>query len=353
MFPPLYYPRSMLMYGKLSISGLTIAGANTQQSGLSLLTVMGIIGTIIGIVAGSQQLFSAIRRRKFQRAEDKLLEAIEADVRIDDAKAEVERYDSLKASMRYEVETQIPKQARNAYLKDRLDQLTEDLDRTYRDYQDVRRELSQAEPVTDLDRGIRDAIEASIIPGRKIRGSRNSYMLALLIALIFFNIEPFHVNSYFHILGHSDKSTVSSIIVTMISGVICLALLALVCFSFLPNNTTASTGSIGCMGTALLMSLSVIIFIGFLWLGFLSRDKAVFLEQFNQDIGSDRLEAALLFNIDVIILAISLAIFIFTRQKRIIRKQSARDTSSTHTGATRTQQNSEDRSAQQDAPDAN
>ena len=320
--------------------------------------MMGIIGTIIGIVAGSQQLFSAIRRRKFQRAEDKLLEAIEADVRIDDAKAEVERYDSLKASMRYEVETQIPKQARNAYLKDRLDQLTEDLDRTYRDYQDVRRELSQAEPVTDLDRGIRDAIEASIIPGCKIRESRNSYMLALLIALIFFNIGPFHVNSYFHILGHSDKSTVSSIIVTMISGAICLALLALVCFSFLPNNTTTSTADIGCMGTALLMSLSVFIFIGFLWLGFLPRDSAVNQEQFDnpynyQGISRDRLEAALLFNIAVIILAISLAIFIFTRQKRIIRKQTAGGTSSTHTKATRTQQNSEDRSAQQDAPDAN
>lgn len=349
------------MYGKLSISGLTIASANTQQPGISLLTVMGIIGTIIGIVAGTQQLFSAIRRRKFRRAEDKLLEAIEADVRIDDAKAEVERYDSLKASLRDEVETQIPKQARNAYLKDRLDQLTEDLDRTYRDYQDVRRELSQAEPITDLDRGIRDAIEASTIPGRKIRESRNFYMLALLIALVFFNGAPFHVSSYFHILWYSDGSTGSSIVVTMISGATCLAFLALVCFSFLPNNTTVSTANIGCMGTALLMSLSVIAFIAFLWLGFLPRGSAVSLsqDQFNgpygnQGIGSYRLEAFLLFNTAVIILAISLAIFIFTRQKRIIRKQTAgQSTSSTHTEATRTQRNSEDRSAQQDAPDAN
>jgi hypothetical protein len=347
------------MYGKLSISGLTIAGANTQQPGISLLTVMGIIGTIIGIVAGSQQLFSAIRRRKFRRAEDKLLEAIEADVRIDDAKAEVERYDSLKASLRDEVETQIPKQARNAYLKDRLDQLTEDLDRTYHDYQDVRRELSQAGPITDLDRGIRDAIEASTIPGRKFRESRNFYMLALLIALIFFNGAPFHVSSYFHILSYSDESTGSSIVVTMISGAICLALLALVCFSFLPNNTTVSTANIGCMGTALLMSLSVIIFIVFLWLGFLPRSSAVYQDQFNdpydkQGIGSDRLEAFLLFNTAVIILAISLAIFIFTRQKRIIRKQRAgQSASSTHTEATRTHRNSEDRSSQQEAPDAN
>ena len=346
------------MYGKLSISGLTIAGANTQQSGISLLTVMGIIGTIIGIVAGSQQLFSAIRRRKFRRAEDKLLEAIEADVRIDDAKAEVERYDSLKTSLRDEVETQIPKQARNAYLKDRLDQLTEDLDRTYRDYQAVRRELSQAEPVTDLDRGISDAIEASIIPGRKIRESRNSYMLALLIALVFFNSAPFHVSDYFHILGHSDRSAGSSIIVTTIAGAICLALLALVCFSFLPNNTTASTANIGCMGTALLMSLSVVMFVVFLWLGFLPRNSAVSLDQFNdpynnQDISNYRLEASLLFNTAVIILALSLAIFIFTRQKKIIRKQTAgQGTSSTHTDATRTQRDSEDRSAQQDAPDA-
>ena len=53
-------------------------------------------GSNVGIIAGVQQLFSAFRRRKFKRAEDKLLEAIEADDKIKDARAQVEQYNELR-----------------------------------------------------------------------------------------------------------------------------------------------------------------------------------------------------------------------------------------------------------------
>ena len=132
--------------------------------------------------------------------------------------------------MRHEIETQVPKQARNAYLADRLNQLTEDLYRTYRSYQDVRRELSDAQPITELDRRIRDAIEVSIIPSRRVRESRNLYLLFLVVILVISSLSLpaqqllLHLGLFRQIyaaFGHRHN----------FFGVVCFTIIILACLS--------------------------------------------------------------------------------------------------------------------------
>ena len=282
-----------------------------------------VIATIIGIVAGGQQLISAFRRRKYRRAEDKFLEAIEADENIEQAKIQVEQYEKLKQSMRHEIETQIPRQARIAYLSDRFDQLTEDLYRNYRDYENVRRELSESQAVSELDRRVRDAIEISIIPNRKIRERRNIYMFALLTALIVFNVSPIRISDYFYILDYSYKSSGTTILVTMLLGAICLTLMLLVLFSFFPTRTTPPT--IANMRTgwvALLLSASVILCIILIAFGLYTRGEAIGNVALNfkfdtaNDVNNERILASLAFNAVVIILSIEVASFIYVIQRR-------------------------------------
>jgi hypothetical protein len=64
------YAERMTAYWMHSAVGVMAAGhAKTQPPGIPYLTVFGVIGTFIGVVAATQQFISAFRRRKYASAE--------------------------------------------------------------------------------------------------------------------------------------------------------------------------------------------------------------------------------------------------------------------------------------------
>jgi ATP-dependent Lon protease len=99
--------------------------------------------------------------RKYKGAEEKFLKAIEASEAISSSLSQVKQYQAIRERLRKEIETQIPKQSRNVYLVNRLEQLTDDLHQTYADYQDVRRELGEGDIANELDQRVRDEIRMS------------------------------------------------------------------------------------------------------------------------------------------------------------------------------------------------
>jgi seryl-tRNA synthetase len=156
---------------------LAAGHTSAQSSGFPTLTVFGIVGTTIGIIAAAQQFLSGYKRRNYKSAEEKFLKAIEASEAISSSLSQVKQYQAIRERLRKEIESQIPKQARNAYLVNRLEQLTDDLHQIYADYQDVRRELGEGNIADELDQRVRDAIRMST-PSRRARERRSLYMEA-------------------------------------------------------------------------------------------------------------------------------------------------------------------------------
>lgn len=156
---------------------------------------------------------------------------------ISESLSQVEQYQKAKDSLRNEIETQIPKQARIAYLSNRLEQLKDDLHRSYREYEGIRKELSRDHVASELDQSIRDAVTAST-PQRRVQESRNLYMLTLVILLLVFNVLPIGPNNYFRIVGNSIEYNIATLAAVMLAGGLCLIPVWLLLLSFVSNNNT-------------------------------------------------------------------------------------------------------------------
>src|SRR5579859_5275932 len=139
---------------------------------------------------------------------------VESDKVISESLNQVEQYQRAKDSLRNEIETQIPRQARIAYLNNRLEQLKDDLYRSYREYENVRKELSKDHVTSELDRSIRDAVTASMPPHR-VQERRNLYILTLVVLLLVFNVFPIGPYNYFRIIDDSIYRSVAALIVAM------------------------------------------------------------------------------------------------------------------------------------------
>ena len=298
---------------------MAVAHAQPQPSGIPYLTIFGIVGTLVGIAAAVQQFTSSIRRRRFQNAEDRLLLAVESSEVISASLSQVEQYKRVKDSLRNEIETQIPKQARIAYLSNRLAQLKDDLYRTYREYESVRKELSRDQETSELDRSIRDAVSASMPPHR-MQESRNLYMLSLVIILLLSNVIPYGPDYYFRAVGDSTNFTVANLIIVMISGALCLVLLWLLLLSFVSNSNSLLLRfqRLHRLPKMALAACPVLVAVLAAILGFILWDRAGYEQyvQYQFPVGLlNYAEAA--FNTSVVALSIGIAVPISLWQRRV------------------------------------
>lgn len=216
---------------------MSAAQPKPQPAGIPYLTIFGIVGTAVGIISFVQGISSSIRRRRFKGAEEEFLRYVESNKVISESLSQVEQYQKAKDSLRNEIETQIPKQARIAYLSNRLEQLKDDLHRSYREYEGIRKELSRDHVASELDQSIRDAVTAST-PQRRVQESRNLYMLTLVILLLVFNVLPIGPNNYFRIVGNSIEYNIATLAAVMLAGGLCLIPVWLLLLSFVSNNNT-------------------------------------------------------------------------------------------------------------------
>src|SRR5262245_6225806 len=126
---------------------LEVAGPRTHglhAPGISFLTIFGIVGTLVGIIAFTLQVSGTFRRRKFKRAEEALMEAIEANQDIASVRREFRELSS-------QIEVEIPRQARDAYLKERLQQVELNIHDAYKEYVTLTNEMSREQITSSLD----------------------------------------------------------------------------------------------------------------------------------------------------------------------------------------------------------
>jgi uncharacterized membrane protein YhiD involved in acid resistance len=108
-----------------------------HASGISWLAILGVVGTLVGIIAFTIQVNDVVRRRKFKRAGEALMEAIQANQDIASVRRELRDLSS-------QIEVEIPRQAREAYLKERLQQVELVISGAYREYRSISDELVDA-----------------------------------------------------------------------------------------------------------------------------------------------------------------------------------------------------------------
>jgi hypothetical protein len=298
---------------KLAIVRFYAAPPAAHPSGVSLLVIFGIIGTIIGIAAAIQQFTSALTRRKFRRAEDSFFEAVQASRDIPSVKEEFN-------SLRSQIEVQIPRQAKEVYLAERLDQLERDLYNTYREYQRISNELPNRRVESDMDRRLREVVENSIAPARRIQERRIIYILILLFALIIVDLSPINlrgfINYYFDSLGYSDQWTTASLVSNFIAGVLVITIVMLISITLLPKRITKLAARMTTILLALFLAL------GSLGIGVFVRASAIRADsaQTYVDVTARETYAGVAFNIAAITLALSLACLMLISKRSIKRK---------------------------------
>lgn len=203
-----------------------------HPSGVSILAIFTIVAGVVAIAAFMLQLNDTLKRRKFRRAEEAFMEAVQADRDIEPRRREFH-------DLRSQIEVEIPRQARDAYLKERLKRVELDLSNAYREYTAIRDELSSGAVTSNLDERLRAVIETSILPERKRQERRSSVISVLLVLLFLTSLSPYSVSSlayqYFNILGYSDQWTDGSLYSAFALGALALTGITLLLATLLPG----------------------------------------------------------------------------------------------------------------------
>jgi hypothetical protein len=298
---------------------MAAAHAKPQSSGVPYLTIFGVVGTAFGLLGVFQQFTSSIRNRKYSRAQQKLLRVVDSSEVINESLSKVEQYKKEEESLRTQVEVQVPKQARIVYLTNRLEQVTNDLLRSYRQYEDVRKELDENAETTELNQNIRDVISA-LLPQRSMQESRYLYMLSLVILLLVFNISPIGPSDYFHIVENSLNSDPGTLAAVMLSGALCLIPVWLLCLSFVSNGNPVWMWfqKLNRIPRLALSACPMLVSAAAVALGFILWDRAsydYYIQGLSVTTAVNYVEA--LFNISVIAFSIGVAVPASVRQRRI------------------------------------
>jgi hypothetical protein len=299
------------------------ASGNTQNTNsINYTTVLTVVASIIGIYCGviaTQQILSTVRRRKLQKSQDELLRRFQivvdtanAEKDAEAARQEVEEYSRKLDELRQQINDQLPIQARRDYLTERIDQLSKDIYRDYKEYQEAQKELEITASTGPLDDQIRNAIKIDIMPHRLIQERRNLTVLIVLVFLVVIDISPYKLNqfvyAYFNILGYPDEWYVSSVITAMIAGTATLAVLLVLAGWLFPQRSRFRSFFLQVSRLRVqLISISVITIL--LVVAYFSREGAL-----NDDLGLGqsnvaylRTVAGLSLNIVVIAIAMSIA----------------------------------------------
>jgi uncharacterized membrane-anchored protein YhcB (DUF1043 family) len=154
-------------------------------------SVLNWLGYAVGLVAGLQQLIVWFRSRRLTRAQNRAFEILNSQLNADEAKEAAEKYEALRSSLREQIEFDIPREARRAYLRNRLSRLAENLSREYGEYAAIESELRLPSSESQLDGRIRSVVEESLMPEMHARQGRERMLLGLVGLLVLLNLLPF------------------------------------------------------------------------------------------------------------------------------------------------------------------
>lgn len=148
------------------------------------------LGYVVGLVAGLQQLIIWMRSRRLSKAQSRAFEILNSQLNAEEAKEAASKYESMRESLRLQVEQDIPREARRVYLKNRLDRLGESLSHDYEEYSAIEQELGLASEASQLDIKIRDVVQESLLPELRTRRRRERVLVGLVGLLVLLNFLP-------------------------------------------------------------------------------------------------------------------------------------------------------------------
>lgn len=235
------------------------------------------IGVVVGLLAGLHQLISALRRRRLDDAEMRVLELAAQQLNAEELAEQVEaaRKDAAElaqvgSALLEEVQRRVPEQARLVYLENRRSQLAAALRDLFDEYESVRRDAetlaARGDPVSaELRSSIKSLIEEDMKPRNRV----DRLVAGLLGVLVFLLVTPVPpgpmVYGYFETVFVPDQFSVFAVAVTIALASLLCALVWLGLFAMAkrlarsshlpvraPSRRTVVFSLVGACGVALL-----------------------------------------------------------------------------------------------------
>jgi hypothetical protein len=240
------------------------------------------IGVVVGLVAGVQQIFAAVRRRRLGAAEERLLEIVATQLDADTAKQDAATYAEIRSSLRAQIEVELPAEARRLFLADRLKETARQIAREFEEYEAMEAEMGRLAPQTELDDRIRNVIETQILPPYKRQQWRERAVLVALLGLLILSISPLSAaqftRSYFDVIRSSTDYTRASVVATVFGA----SLVVAVCIAIGAVWTTHRRGLTSRRTSILRLGVALVVLAGLLIAGALATRSAS-ISRYNRD----------------------------------------------------------------------
>ncbi len=168
--------------GSLSIFGLLMTDATANE--WSWTQVLGWMGWVVGIIALVIQVKSFRDQKKLEKGYVNLLEQANRDWKGKYEEAQLADLAQELAQLERKIEKEIPKQARQVFVKDQLETISEAIGELYERHSKLSAELGDQADLVTLPSNLQQAIETTILPAYLSRQRRQRLIQLLLVAIL-------------------------------------------------------------------------------------------------------------------------------------------------------------------------
>src|SRR4051812_48602766 len=173
----------------------TYAEQKTQSRGDGIWQQFLVVAAIIGFLAAVQQLWKWLRDRKLDKAQEEALRIIAQQLDAEGTRLKAEQYEKILLSLRSQVEREVPRQARAAYLTNRIKALSTTIARDFEEYKAAKVELAEltSRPKEELDASIVDVVRREISPALSSQRRMQVLTVLMVILVLVANLVPLNL----------------------------------------------------------------------------------------------------------------------------------------------------------------
>jgi hypothetical protein len=181
-----------------SMGAINVLIAASEEGGPGIGVVwkaIGAVGVVVGLIAGIQQIATTLRRRRFSRAERRVLETVARALDAESAAEDVAKYEALRESLRRQVEDEVPLEARRVFLRTQIDHLRQRIGADVTEFERLRGQLArlEAQRVEPLDARLDEVVERAIRPPYAKRRGNETAILVMVSLLLVAALSPYEV----------------------------------------------------------------------------------------------------------------------------------------------------------------
>jgi hypothetical protein len=194
---------------------------------------------VIGLAAAVQQLTAAFFRRKYGKAEERVLDILKEQIDAEEverfaasARKQAAEYESLQERLRLDIAQQIPLEAERMYLDQRIEALIAGMGRDHQEYLELNTQLDGLEARSQsvhtrsaLSPELQEFLQDSVVPQHMQVKKRERQLLLLVGATVVLALTPVSLGlvliNWITVLVHPLTADLSLVIL----GYACLGLL--------------------------------------------------------------------------------------------------------------------------------